>query len=96
MKKNTEVLNEMVKLIELKRKRKEKITYEELDFVYNGIVYSIIHNPPKVFIGINVVYNEGKYVTEKFEEYLDIEDLLKNFRIHAKKIKEIWNDVAFG
>ena len=101
----SKIINDKVKLIELKRQHKGKITYEEfalllsineeLDFEYNNILYGIIHNPPKVFIGINVVYNEDKCTTERFEEYSNVEEMLNNFEINGKTIKDIWENVEF-
>lgn len=70
------------------------INNEELDFVYKDIMYSIIHNPPYVYLGRNVIYRNGEYITEKFEQYLSIYQLLDQFTIEGKKLRELWDYVT--
>jgi len=99
-----ENLNDKVKKIDAKRQRKENLTYEEfvlllsineeLDFEYSGILYSIVHNPPFVFLGRNVVYENGKYTTEKVAQYSTVFDLLDLTRIDNKAIKDIWEFIT--
>ncbi|MFQ9737678.1 MAG: hypothetical protein ACLR06_08055 [Christensenellaceae bacterium] len=69
------------------------ISNEELDFKYKDILYSIIHNPPYVYLGINVTFDNKEYKTEKVERYLSIFELLDQFRIDGKRIREFWEDV---
>lgn len=67
---------------------------EELDFKYKDILYSIIHNPPYVYVGRNVRFDNNEYTTEKVEQYLSIFQLLDQFTIEGKKISEIWGDIV--
>lgn len=66
---------------------------EELDFKYKDVMYSIIHNPPYIYLGRNVIFCNNKYKVEKWEQYLSIFQLLKEFEIDGKKIKELWDDI---
>ena len=67
---------------------------EELDFKYKGIMYSIIHNPPYIYLGRNVIFCNREYRTEKVERYSSIFQLLDNFTIEGRRIKEIWADIT--
>lgn len=69
------------------------ISNEELDFKYKDIMYSIIHNPPYIYLGRNVIFCNHEYKTEKWEQYSSISQLLENFTIGGKKIKELWEDI---
>ena len=67
---------------------------EELDFKYKDIRYSIIHNPPYIYLGRNVIFCNGEYETEKWEQYSSISQLLDKFAIEGKKIRELWADIT--
>jgi len=67
---------------------------EELDFKYKDIRYSIIHNPPYVYLGQNVIFSNNEYKTEKVEKYLSIHQLLEQFTIEGKKLRELWDDIT--
>lgn len=66
---------------------------DELEFKYKGIGYSIVHNPPYVYLGRNVSFVNKEYKTEKVESYLSIPELLDKVEIDGKKISEIWKDI---
>ena len=70
------------------------INNEELDFKYKDIMYSIIHNPPYIYLGRNVIFKNNEYKTEKVEQYSSIFELLDKFTINGKKIKELWKDIT--
>lgn len=70
------------------------ISNEELDFKYKDIRYSIIHNPPYVYLGQNVIFSNHEYKTEKWEQYSSIFQLLDKFTIEGKKIRELWDDIT--
>lgn len=67
---------------------------EELDFEYNDIRYSIVHNPPYIYLGRNVIFRNNEYKTEEVEQYSSIFELLDQFTIEGKKIKELWKDIT--
>ena len=66
---------------------------DELEFKHKGIGYSIVHNPPYVYLGRNVSFVNKEYKTEKVESYLSISELLDKVVIDGKKISEIWKDI---
>lgn len=70
------------------------ICNEELEFKYKDIVYSIIHNPPYIYLGRNVIFCNDEYKVEKWEQYSSIFELLNNFTIDGKKIRELWDDIT--
>lgn len=57
-------------------------------------MYSIVHNPPYVYLGRNVSIANHTYKTEKFEPYASTFELLDKFTIEGKKIEEIWQDIT--
>lgn len=70
------------------------ISNEELDFKYKNIRYSIIHNPPYIYLGQNVTFFNHEYKKEKWEQYSSIFQLLDEFKIDGKKISELWDDIT--
>jgi hypothetical protein len=40
-------------------------------------------------------YDGNKKVSEHFENYNSIIDMLENFKIDGKTIRDIWNEVSF-
>lgn len=67
---------------------------EELDFKYKDTIYSIIHNPPYIYLGWDVISGNNEYKTEKWEQYSTILQLLDEFTIAGKKLKELWDDIT--
>ena len=83
----------------------ESITYEEfvimlstndeLYFMYNGKEYQIEHaGKGVVYMCVSRLENE-LIILERNEKYSSIIDVLNNFEIDGKKIREIWSKVYF-
>lgn len=85
--------------------KNQKISYEEyvimlssndeLWFWHNNIEYQVVYTIPNTTTMCITQYDGNKKVSEHFENYNSIIDMLENFKIDGKAIRDIWNEVSF-
>lgn len=73
----------------------ELLCNDELEFVYKGVEYGVMHNPPYVYLCRNVIFINGKYESEKYEAYSTIEQLIAEATFDGKKLDEIQQDIEW-
>ncbi len=73
----------------------ELLCNDELEFVYKGVEYGIMHNPPYVYLCRNVIFINGRYESEKYEAYSTIEQLIAEATFDGKKLDEIQQDIEW-
>ena len=73
----------------------ELLCNDELEFVYKGVEYGIMHNPPYVYIGWDPVSYDNTYGNKKYMQYSSISQLLNEFTIDGKKLDEIQQDIEW-
>ena len=83
----------------------QKITYEEyvlmlatndeLWFWHNDTEYQVIYVIPNMTTMSVTKYDGNKKVSERSENYKSIIDLLQNFRIDGKCIRDVWDEISF-
>lgn len=107
MKKLSENLSdaENLKLIFDKLYKKQYITYEEyvtiamtnyeVYFRYNENVYQIDHGIKGITSMYITKYDNNKKVCERSEHYTSVTELLEQFRVDGKSIKDLWKYVNF-
>lgn len=70
-------------------------TNDELWFDYDGREYFIEHTGPNL-VSMCVTRFEGSHgVLESTEAFVSVIDLLDNFRINDKRIRDVWEKVTF-
>lgn len=69
-------------------------TNDELYFMYNDSEYQIEHFNDFVYMCVSRLENEN-IVLERNEKFNSIIELLNDFKIEGKSIREIWSDVRF-
>lgn len=70
-------------------------TNDELWFWYNNTEYQVVYTVPGMTTMYATKYDGGKKISEYFENYKSIIDMLDNFKIDGKRIKDIWPEVSF-
>lgn len=83
----------------------QKITYEEyvimlatndeIWFWYHDAEYQVDHGLPDCTCMYITKYEDDQKVSERYEKFTSIIDMLQNFRVEGKAIKDIWYDVEF-
>lgn len=68
---------------------------DELEFVYKGVEYGVMHNPPYVYIGWDPISCDNTYGNKKYMQYSSISQLLDEFTIDGKKLDEIQQDIEW-
>ncbi len=69
------------------------LSSDEFDFAYKGVTYSILHNPPYVYVCCDVTFLDGQYCSKTYKHYYSNLELLEQFTINGKKLRELWNDI---
>ncbi len=96
---------ELSRLIDKKRRNKEKLTYEEFKFIvlmndevaflYNGSEYEIVHDG-LVYVYKNT-YEKNKLVSSiVIGQFVSPKELLENLKIENKSLKEFWDKATFN
>lgn len=70
-------------------------TNDEIWFFYNNTEYQIDYGLPNITSMYITVYDGKQKVSERSENYSSVIELLDQFRIDGKTIKEIWESVKF-
>ena len=70
-------------------------TNDELWFWYNNTEYQVVYTVPGMTTIHATKYDGGKKTSEYAENYKSIIDMLDNFKIDGKRIKDIWSEVSF-
>ena len=97
-------LQEKLELIYDRYYKGQKITYEEyilmlvindeLSFLYTNNEYQIVHESDE-YVSMCITEFEGDTkVSERSEHFSSIIDLLDQFRIKGKRIRDIWDEVT--
>lgn len=91
--------------IYLKYQKKQKISYEEyvillatndeIWFSLNNTVYQVNHGIQSITSMFITEYDDSQKISERSENYTSIIDLLHNFKVNGKTIKELWDDIIF-
>lgn len=68
-------------------------TNDELWFGYDGCEYFIEHTGPDLVSMCVTRLNGPCDVMERFEQFVSVIDLLDNFRINDKRIRDVWENV---
>ena len=70
-------------------------TNDELWFWHNNAEYQVIYSIPNTTTMYVTKYDGDKKVSEHSENFKSIIDMLENFRIDGRCIRDIWSDVSF-
>ena len=70
-------------------------TNDELWFWYNNTEYQVAYTIPGMTTMYATKYDGGKKISEYSENYKSIIDMLDNFKINGRCIKDIWSEVSF-
>lgn len=70
-------------------------TNDELWFWYNNTEYQVVYTVPGMTTMCATKYDGGKKISEYYENYKSIIDMLENFKIDGNRIKDIWHEVSF-
>ena len=68
-------------------------TNDELWFGYDGCEYFIEHTGPNLVSMCVTRLNGPRDVMERCEQFVSVIDLLDNFRINDKRIRDVWENV---
>lgn len=100
---NKLTFEEKMELISYKYYDKMKITYEEyvllaiadeIEFFYNDTLYQIDYGIENITAMCITKYKEGNKVLIESINYSSIFELLDQFQIDGKRIREIWDNVS--
>ena len=70
-------------------------TYDELYFMYHEKEYQVEHHGDgSVYMCVSR-YENNIMILERSEKFNSIIELLNNFRIEGKLIREIWQNISF-
>jgi len=88
----------------LKYQKRIKISYEEyvillatndeIWFSFNNSIYQVDHRIPGITSMFVTELDGTKKISERCEDFSSIIDLLHNFNVEGKTIKEFWDDVT--
>lgn len=68
---------------------------DEIWFWYDDTEYQVSYAVPNM-VTMNATKYEGtQKISEHSEDYRSIIDMLENFRIDGKPIRDIWSEVSF-
>lgn len=71
------------------------IANDEIWFFYNNAEYQIVHESSETTAMYITKYYDKKKVSEHSENFPTANELLDNFKIAGKTLKEICKDVSF-
>ncbi|MBQ9735415.1 MAG: hypothetical protein IJV96_01350 [Clostridia bacterium] len=70
-------------------------TNDELWFWHNNTEYQVVYNIPGFTTMYVTKYDGEKKLSEYSENYKSIIDMLENFTIDGRRIRDIWSEVSF-
>ena len=70
-------------------------TNDELYFMYNDREYRIGYDNKDSVSMCVTKYEDGTLITERYEVFATLIELLYNFKVDGKTIREIWSNVYF-